>query len=136
MRLHDGTKVMALPSVLYSTDSCVAAIDGGEGGFLHIRPDGEVFEDGVNVTNYAYSIYDTNGDLLQRGRDLYAAKFGVDSTLKAMGSLITFLTACAESKSEDSENYNLFPTPVREWAELYSDELSMIDEEIDQELNE
>lgn len=39
-------------------------------------------------------------------------------------SLFAFLLACAESKDESSENYDLFPPQVREWAQHFSDELT------------
>lgn len=39
-------------------------------------------------------------------------------------SLFAFLLACAESESESSENYSLFPPNVREWAQSFSDELT------------
>lgn len=135
MRDLNGTHVMVTPSVLFSEESAVAAIDGGEGGFLHIRTDGVTFEDGVDVQVFVYSIYDSNGDLIQRGDDIHGPRFNRESTaMTGMRALLSFLIACAESKSEDSENFSLFPTSTREWAEMNSDELSMIHEEVCEEI--
>lgn len=135
MRDLNGTHVMVTPSVLYSEESAVAAIDGGEGGFLHVRTDGVTNEDGVDVQVFAYSIYDSNGDLVDRGHGLHGPRFNRESTaMTGMRALLSFLLACAESKSEDSENYSLFSTVTREWAEMNSDELSMIHEEVCEEI--
>lgn len=42
----------------------------------------------------------------------------------AARSLFAFLYACQEAKDEDSENYDLFPPHVREWAQSHSEEIS------------
>jgi hypothetical protein len=44
----------------------------------------------------------------------------------AARSLFAFLYACQEAKNEDSENYDLFPPHVREWAECLSEELARV----------
>lgn len=138
MRNFAGEKVMVTPSVLYGTDSAIAAIDGGEGGWIHVRMDGYVPADPRGYkTSYVVKIYDTNGDLIHSDDDQrgpYSEGMSLTDILPALRATVSFLLACAESKSEDSDNFFLYPTAAREWAELYSDELSIISMEIDQEI--
>jgi hypothetical protein len=139
MRTAEGFNVMVTPSVLYADESAIAGIDAGEGGFIHIRPDGMSLEPGDSNyrTDFVYSIYGTDGDLIHRDEDLHGPATGVaEPALKGLSSLISFLLACVESRSEESENYNLFPTAVREWAECYETELQIIQEEINGEMGE
>lgn len=142
MRDHANNRVMVTPSVLYATESAVAAIDGGEGGFIHVRYDGVFYGDGWGGTcpTYPWRIFGTDGTEIGSSSDtddeIRGAVDAPPDALKAMGSMINFLLACAESKSEESENYTLFDGDVRAWAETYSDELSMIAVEISEELGE
>jgi hypothetical protein len=56
----------------------------------------------------------------------------------ALGTLCSFLAACAESRSyvsrtgREGENADLFPDWIGEWAEQYSDELSMLSIELEE----
>lgn len=58
-----------------------------------------------------------------------------------LASLLSFLTAAAESLSyrlrtgRTGENEDLFPANVVEWAHLYSDELSMLQMELEENVN-
>ncbi len=60
-----------------------------------------------------------------------------DDTQAAFGSLLGFLGACAEAyhycrnSGRESENLDLFPLPVAEWAYRWDGELSMAREEIE-----
>lgn len=130
MRNEQGDRVMVTPSVLYASEAAVLAVDGGEQGHIFLRTDG-MWSDGR--TAFAYCIYDSNGELLYQDNDLSSA---ASSALEGMQSLVSFLLACAESESEESENYSLFPASVREWAEMVSDELTMISLEIEEELEQ
>ena len=53
-------------------------------------------------------------------------------------SLLSFLSACGEglryqeSTGRESENADLFPAPVAQWAAAHSDELSMLQSEIEE----
>jgi|SRR6478609_7627187 len=133
MRDAQGNKVMVTPSVLYNDEVAIAGVDGGENGFTHIRFDGYDWHDGDRAV-YTWKVFDVNASLIGEGADIYGGVGQKPNALKAMGSLISFLTACAESKTEDSDNYHLFERDVREWAEGVSDELSIIALEIEGEL--
>lgn len=133
MITQDGTHVLNTPSVIYADDSAIAGVDAGVLGFLTIREDGyDSDENGITRRNWIYKIFDPNHDQIGWGDDIRSPQW--DTALEAMGALISFLLACAESRSEESENYSLFEKPVREWAEMVSDELTMISVEIDAEL--
>lgn len=57
---------------------------------------------------------------------------------QALGSLCSFLSACAEGRQYttrtgcESENGDLFPEHIGEWAEQNSDELSMLSVELEE----
>jgi hypothetical protein len=132
---EDGTHVMVTPSVLYSDNSAVTGLDGGNLGILTVRFDGmDSDENGTNRKVWFYRVLGQDHDEIGMGDDIQGPE--TDSALHAMRSLVSFLLACAESKSEESENYSLFPKPIREWAEMVSDELSIVSAEIDDELEE
>lgn len=109
-------------------DGASAAVGHGEQGYLIIHSDGLDFRDGDHRQVWKFRILDTYGEVITAtgGYEdhIYSPEFG--TPMEALGSLVSFLLACAESKSEDSENYNLFPNEIREWAEMCSDELGMV----------
>lgn len=108
-------------------DGAVLVIGNGEAGTIIIHTDGvEYYELGdLDRIIWRVAIID------EYGRELYSEDNGVQSPAeetdprKTMHAFVSFLLACADSKSEESENYSLFPSPVREWAELWSDELQL-----------
>jgi hypothetical protein len=53
------------------------------------------------------------------------------SLQEGLSSFLHFLSACAESKGK-GENTNLFPKRIREWAEHFSDEISMLMIEVEE----
>lgn len=64
--------------------------------------------------------------LIHEGEDLA----GWDDSRGMLGSLLSFLSACAESYP-DGECADLFPANVAEWAQENSDEISIISLELD-----
>jgi hypothetical protein len=66
----------------------------------------------------------------ESGDDL-ASGCGGGTLIQGFNSLLSFLSAFAEAKDPDDENYDLFPQAMREWAELYSEEIGMLELEID-----
>lgn len=72
---------------------------------------------------YSYSIvtphwrYDSN--------DIRGAGNEIPSLDRAAQSLFAFLIACAEAKDDSSDNFTLFPSEVRDWAQHFSDELQI-----------
>lgn len=89
--------------------------------------------DWENRTIYRYEIAGVwnGGQVYDDGMDLHTG-VGLDHGPRDMlGTLISFLTACAES-SPDSENTHLFPAGVAEWAQVHSDELTVIAFEIEE----
>ena len=128
----EGRHVLCTPSVLYSETAAAAGLDAGANGILTIRQDGwDCDQNGTDRKCWVYTVFNHDHTQIGWGDDIRSPE--IADGLDAIGSLVSFLLACAESKSEESENYSLFETPVREWAECYSDELSMIALEIEQE---
>lgn len=66
----------------------------------------------------------------ESGDDL-SSGCGGGTLIKGFDSMLSFLGAFASATEQDEENYDLFPESMREWAELYSDEISMLELEID-----
>lgn len=66
------------------------------------------------------------GDYIWSGANAHAS-----SPLNAMATLVSMLSAFAEARSSTSDNWDLFPTELRSWAQMRSDELSMLGYELD-----
>ena len=109
-------------------DGASAAVGHGEQGYLIIHEDGLDFRDGDTRQVWKFRILDTYGEVITAtgGYEdtIYSPEFG--TSMEVLGSLVSFLMACAEAPDEDSENFNLFPHEIREWAEMCSDELGMV----------
>lgn len=138
MRDINGTKVLVTPSIIYRSGYAVAAINGGEGGYLHVREDGLDTHGGVNSYCFPWKVFDESMNLVgESGDDEIRApvmdREGDERALDAMSALISFLYACAESTDPDSDNYSLFVDEIREWAEMNSDNLAMVALEIEEE---
>lgn len=133
-----GERVMVTPSIIFSDEVCLAAVDGGEGGYLHVRLDGRDWGPEGDSHVVVTKVFSSDMDLISAQDDMRTPLIADESdiTLRAMRAFVSFLSACAESKSEDSENYHLFDTPTREWAEMNSDELQILAAEIDEELGD
>lgn len=86
-------------------------------------------------TRYRYHI-DTDG-FEHTGSDLKSG-VGVGSLQSGMESLLSFLGAAAEaarykmSTGQQSENYDLFPEQVVQWAYNHQDEIQMLEIEIEE----
>lgn len=68
------------------------------------------------------------------GDDISGPMNGAIDLESAMGALLSFLSACAESRAcgdGTGENSTLFPAHVGEWSEQYSDEINLARYEID-----
>lgn len=72
---------------------------------------------------YSYRIISEDWEYVDN--DIFGAINQAPDLNAAARSLFAFLYACQEAKDEDSENYNLFPPHVREWAQLHSEEISL-----------
>lgn len=70
---------------------------------------------------YTYSLKTPKWEYISN--DLFGASNEIPNLRYASRSLFAFLLQCAESENEHSENFNLFPEHVREWAQKFSDEL-------------
>lgn len=102
-------------------------------GTVHLRVERNG-EDWEGRTVYYYSITG-HGQDHRRYQDLHTG-VGMDhGPLAMLGTLLSFLTACAESYP-DGENADMFPPEVAEWAAQHSDELTMLALEIEGEDDE
>lgn len=64
------------------------------------------------------------GDKEESGDDL-ASGVGGGTLQQGFESMLSFLSAFASATEPDDENHDLFPQPMREWAEQNSDELEI-----------
>lgn len=93
-----------------------------------VESDGKFYspEDRAYRQQYKYVI--NSGEWEYVGTDVYSgAEAEVDEESGAR-ALFTFLLACAESRSRgnsSSENWNMFPDHVAEWAMQHSSELEL-----------
>lgn len=71
---------------------------------------------------YIYKIMSEDWEYIDN--DIHGAVNEIPDLNSAARSLFAFLYACQEAQDEDSDNYDLFPPDVREWAEKHSQEIS------------
>lgn len=98
-------------------------------GWISLERDGTT---GDNRDRFRWYIDIPAGEFT--GNDLKSG-CGGSSEQEAFCSLLSFLTACAESwrhAGTEGENSDLFPQAVAEWAAQNSDELSMLQCEIEE----
>lgn len=98
-------------------------------GTVHLRVERNG-QDWERRTVYYYSITGAGLDH-RKYQDLHTG-VGMDhGPGEMLATLLAFLTACAESYP-DGENSDLFPRDVAEWAAQHSDELAMLQFEIEE----
>lgn len=133
------------PMFISSRLMAAVKVDGSDGGVLHVEWSGK--SDSAGRAKVHYIVEATDGTVLADSDDLAVHRGYAD----AMESLCAFLGASAESYSyalhtartrgisleaalADSENGTLFPPACVEWAYRNDDELSMIAEELREQL--
>ena len=130
---------MIVPAPMFISSRLMAALridEGSEtGGTIHISHDGTSRE---GRQRYSYVIEDAAGTVLDEGSDLSSGVGDEADYGKAMATLLSFLTAAAESyeyelRGGDSDNSDLFAPAAMEWAYMNSDELSEAEMELEPE---
>lgn len=81
--------------------------------------------DGESQGRARYKYHIDFGEQEYTGNDLKSG-IGGGSLQEGMASLLSFLSACAESFPGKGENYDLFPPRIAAWAYRNSDEISML----------
>lgn len=104
-----------VPAPMFISSRLMAALRMDDGSTVHVSADGQWAVDGPSGVELGES---TGGDEIGWGAG------GFPGYAEAMSTLLSFLSACAESYP-DGENADLFPVPVAKWADQHSDELSM-----------
>lgn len=102
-----------------------------DGSRVSITVDGQDI-DGRIV--YRWTIDGADGTELAAGRDLRSGAYAEPDVGAMFPSLASFLSAWVESFGyPDSENADLFPDSLRDWAERNAEELSMMTMEEEEE---
>jgi hypothetical protein len=121
------------PPLFISSRLMAAVRVGDAGGTVHIEPRGRDHEDRAVCR---YVIEDSDGAVLDDGTDVRSGVRDDFDARKMMGTLLGFLGAAAESyrytmHGQTSENVDLFPPDVTEWAYQHDDELAALALELD-----
>ncbi len=118
----------AVPAPLHISARLMAALTIEDVGTLHLHAE---HRDAEGRVVYRYVVEDVDGTVLADGTDL-SSGVGADTDYVAtMGTLISFLTAAAESADYadgtggHGENADLFPAACVQWAQQHTDELEM-----------
>lgn len=90
--------------------------------------------DGQSEGRTRYRFYIDFGNQGYTANDLRSG-VGGGSLQEGMCSLLSFLSACAESFMSKGDNCDLFPPHVAEWAFQNKDELSMLSCELEENQN-
>jgi hypothetical protein len=124
-----GDSAMRLAAPLFISARLMAAVKVGDGaGTLHISP---VRRDGEDRVVWRYVIEDGHGTVLDEAADLWTGSGDPVDPRKAMAALVGYLGAAAEAyrvgmHGQASENADLFPPDVAEWAYMHDDELASL----------
>lgn len=128
-----GEQLLLAPPLFISSRLMAAVRVGDAGGTIHIEPHQRNQEDRAV---WHYVIEDSDGTVLDDGTDLRSGAGADFDARKMMGTLLGFLGAAAESyrymmSGQTSENDDLFPPDVTEWAYQHDDELAGLALELD-----
>ena len=128
-----GVQLLLAPPLFISSRLMAAVRVGDAGGTVHIEPRGR---DHVDRAVWRYVIEDNDGTILDDGTDLRSGVGDDFDARKTMATLLGLLGAAAESYrytmyGQTSENVDLFPPDVTEWAYQYDDELAALALELD-----
>ena len=77
---------------------------------------------------WEWTIRDAGGTTLADGKDLYSGCCSQATPAEMTETLASFLSAWLEALDygKDSENYDLFPAKLAEWAQANQDEIEML----------
>jgi hypothetical protein len=131
--------------IVHETKGVIRVIDKDDDNvciIVHRTKDRDPY--GEDRTTYAYSIrvpFKT-GTITETGRDLRTGVGNVRTARETLGSLLSFLGAAAESYAhtigkyrgwpeDKGENGDLFSEHIVEWAHQNSDELAMLQSDIE-----
>ena len=87
--------------------------------------EGRVYEPSKEVYRPVYSYSIVTPTWRFDANDIHGAPNELPDLDLGSRSLFAFLLACSEAFDEKSENYDLFPPQVREWAKHFSGELTI-----------
>ena len=113
----------------------MAAAEVGEGaGTLHVAP---VRRDSDDSVVWSYVVEDSEHRELARGEDLRSGVGDDADAIRAMEALVGFLSAAADAYSAStrgraSENADLFPEPIMEWAHAHADDIAALAMDLEQ----
>lgn len=132
-----GAQQFLAPPLIISPRLMAAVRVGDAGATIHIEPHGRDLE---NRAVCRYVIEDNDGTVLDDATDLRSGAGDDFDARKMMATLLSFLAAAAESYryttyGQTSENADLFPPDVTEWAYQYDGELAALALELDEDQN-
>jgi hypothetical protein len=127
--VNPGDSAMRLTPPLFISPRLMAAVKVGDGaGTLHISP---VRRDGEDRVVWRYVIEDGDHTVLDEAADIRSGSGDPVDPRKAMATLVGFIGAAADAyrvgmRGQASENADLFPPDVMEWAYMHDDELASL----------
>ena len=124
---------MATDNIIFNDTAAFAQVGGfaDTEGYLAVYQDGGIGDQDCWIWKIMGVEFDVIDQSSSDGDQIRTPSVTLVQPVEVLGTFISFLLACAESQSEDSENYHLFPPTTREWAEMASDELQMLALEIE-----
>lgn len=121
-------------SPLYISSRLMAALRLEDGSQLHV---GALDRDGEGRVRYEWIIDGPNGRMVATDTDLRSGCGAAIDYTDTMRSLLTFLSACAESLSygPDGENSDLFPENAHAWIIDHAEELEVLEYDLREDEN-
>lgn len=106
--------------IIPAHDRIMAGVNMGEDGYIFLKFEDFLPEEfGGTRPAYSWKIFDEDMVLIHEEIDRNGfIRLGVNqppNSIKALGSLLAFMSACAEAPDANSENWDLFTGAVREW---------------------
>ena len=123
-----------VPQPMFISARLMAALKIGDDDVLHIEAIGR---SGEGRVQYRY-IIEHDGTVLHEADDISSGVGAEPDYREAMSTLLSFLTAAAEAYrygmggDRQSENRDLFPEPVMEWAYQMDSELQCAEMDLEE----
>jgi hypothetical protein len=125
----------ALRPPLFISSRLMAAIRVGDhGATIHVEPVGHTPDGRIA---WRYIVEDNAGQVLDDATDLHSGIGDQIDSRRTLATLLSFLSAAAESyrhtmTGPSSDNADMFPPDLMEWAYEHDDELAALALELDQ----
>ena len=122
-----------MEDMIKSIETAMTGVDKGEAGYLWVS---RSHYDNKDRAIFAWKVFATDTTVIGQSEDMHSGVAGMgDSPVDMTKAFVSFLLAVAEA-TEGSDNYDLFDSEVRNWAQYNSQELQDLASDFEDESNQ